>query len=67
MKIDSMSQARCAAEEKLDLIFGICTYALDPVLTREAVVQHLKNIYDLVAPDEDDDPDGNVEDSKIAD
>jgi hypothetical protein len=45
----SPADAGRTAEEIIEEIFAICTYALDPILTRENVIEHVSEIYDLTA------------------
>jgi hypothetical protein len=45
---------RKPAEQLLEEILYICFDALDPILTREQVIQKIRDIYDLAAPDDDD-------------
>lgn len=43
------STADSMAEEIVGQIYAIATYALDPLLTREDVIEHVDQIYDLTA------------------
>jgi hypothetical protein len=48
-------------ESRLDRIAGMCLDALDPIMTREAVVQMIKDIYIVATPDDEDDEDDDAE------
>jgi len=49
-------------ETILDRVAVMCIHALDPVNTRERVVQFVKDIYAIVTPD---DCDTDVDDSEL--
>jgi hypothetical protein len=48
-------------EEVLSRVAVKCLYALDPINTRERVVQLVKDIYSLVTPDDAFDGDDDVD------
>ena len=51
-------------EAVLDQVEDLASDALDPELSREAVVSKVKDIYDLVSPDDDEDDDEDDEDAE---
>jgi hypothetical protein len=46
---------RKQAAEILEEIVTVCFAALDPILTRPDLIQKIREIYDLAAPDDEED------------